>query len=79
MKFPKFNIDIQKANVGRKDRIVRVAVAALLLLGFYNGGFHNWFLALIAVGLLASAYFRFCPAYVVAGIDTTKDDTPAGQ
>lgn len=74
MKFPKFKFDFKTPNVGKQDRIIRVAVAVLLLLGFWNGGFHNWVIALIAVGLLASAWFRVCPAYTLIGKSTITDE-----
>lgn len=75
----KFDISkYKKVNIGKQDRMIRVVVGALLLYGVYNGG--SWIVGLIALALLASAYFQFCPAYLIAGIDTTtKDHPPAGQ
>ncbi|WP_295386488.1 DUF2892 domain-containing protein [uncultured Thiodictyon sp.] len=68
------------ANVGKKDRIIRVVVAALLLLGAFRGGIiDHWYIALIALVLLASAYFAFCPAYVPIGKNTAQDEPPAKQ
>lgn len=76
MKFD-FN-KIKKINIGKQDRMIRLVVGALLLLGVVNGG--HWIVGLIALVLIATAYFRFCPAYLVAGIDTTtKDQPPAEQ
>ncbi|WP_295449977.1 DUF2892 domain-containing protein [uncultured Thiodictyon sp.] len=72
-KLPEFK-QPEKCNVGKKDRIIRLAVAVLLLIGFYRGGFHNWVIALIALVLLATAYFGFCPAYLVTKTNTNQKD-----
>lgn len=79
MKLPKLNFDFKTPNVGKKDRIIRAVVAALLLVGFWRGGFHNWFIALIAVGLIVSAWFRVCPAYSLVGKNTITDAGTAGK
>ncbi len=68
-----------KVNISQKDRVIRVIVAIFLLIGFYNGDFHNWILALIALALLATAWFRFCPAYLVANFDSNKLQPPVGS
>jgi len=76
----KFDIKkIMKVNVGQKDRVIRVIVAIFLLIGFYNSGFQSWISALIALALLATAWFRFCPAYLVANFDSNKLQPPAGN
>ena len=69
-----------KCNVGKTDRILRTAVGlAALAAGIY---FKSWW---GAVGLLplATAVFRFCPAYVPFGLSTCgccdKPKSPAGQ
>ena len=61
-----------------RARVV-AAIAVLLLTGFYNGGFHNWVFALIAVVLLATAYFGFCPAYVLIDKNTAENQPPADK
>lgn len=66
-----------KINVGQKDRVIRVIVAIFLLIGFYNSGFQSWISALIALALLATAWFRFCPVYLLGDINTSKDQPPA--
>ena len=75
--------DIKKfmtINVGQKDRVIRVIVAIFLLIGVYNGGFINhWIIALIALALLASAYFRFCPVYRLVDKNTNQEQPPAGS
>jgi len=54
-----------------------VIVAIFLLIGFYNSGFQSWISALIALALLATAWFRFCPAYLVVNFDSNKLQPPA--
>lgn len=56
-----------KCNVGKTDRILRGAVGvAALAAGL---GFKSWWGALGLVPL-ATAIFRFCPAYVPFGLST---------
>jgi hypothetical protein len=69
--------DIKNPNVGQKDRVARIIVGILLIIGTINGG--HWIAALIGLGLIASAWFRFCPAYTLAGLNTAKDDAPAAK
>lgn len=73
MKFPKFQLDLKTPNVGNKDAIIRIVVAVFLMIGFWNGGFHNWGIALVAIGLVASAWVRVCPAYSLMGRNTLTD------
>jgi hypothetical protein len=61
-----------QSNVGGFDRILRI-VAGLVLLTFaavYQGE-ERWF-GLIGIIPLATALFRFCPAYTLLGISTCK-------
>lgn len=59
-----------KCNVGKTDRIIReVAGLAIIVAGIY---FKSWWGAIGLVPLL-TAIFRFCPAYVPFGINTSKD------
>ncbi len=58
-----------KHNVGSADRIFRVVLGlSLIAWGFFS---QNW---LGALGLvpLATAFFRWCPAYLPFGISTCK-------
>ena len=59
-----------KSNVGGIDRILRIAVGALLMaLAAMNVvGWWGW-LGLIP---LATGFFRFCPAYPLLGISSCK-------
>ena len=56
-----------KCNVGSADRIIRAAVGlGALAAGAY---FHSWW-GLAGLLPLATAIFRFCPAYLPLGIST---------
>ena len=61
-----------KCNVGSTDRIIRlvaglgIAIAGVIFESYWG---------LIGVVLLATAIFRFCPAYLPFGITTNKKDT----
>jgi hypothetical protein len=58
-----------KANVGGFDRILRfLAGLAILGAGYY---FKSWW-GLIGLVPLATAVFRFCPAYLPIGLNTGK-------
>jgi hypothetical protein len=59
-----------KSNVGGIDRILRIAVGALLvaLAAMNVVGWWGW-LGLIP---LATGFFRFCPAYPLLGISSCK-------
>lgn len=59
-----------KANVGTIDRILRV-VTGVILIGLSLTGIIGWWGWLGAV-LLASGIFRFCPGYLLIGINTCK-------
>ncbi len=61
-----------QANVGSIDRILRI-VAGLLILSLYFWGPQTpW--ALIGIVPIATAIFRFCPAYTLFGIKTCRTD-----
>jgi hypothetical protein len=61
-----------QANVGGIDRILRV-VAGLFILSLYFWGPQSpW--ALIGIVPIATAVFRFCPAYTILGIKTCSTD-----
>jgi hypothetical protein len=58
-------------NVGGLDRAAR-AIIGLVLVGFavYDGGGVTRWLALPGAILVATAIFRFCPAYWLFGVKT---------
>lgn len=60
-----------KTNVGNADRLIRIALGlAIIGWGYAN---QNW---LGAIGLvpLATAFMRWCPAYLPFGISTCKSE-----
>ena len=59
-----------KANVGNVDRLIRVLVGiGLLSLVFILEGNARWW-GLIGILPIATAFMRWCPAYVPFGINT---------
>jgi len=57
-------------NVGRKDRNIRFAAGGVaILLGIVTG---LWWLDIIGLILVATAYFGTCAAYIPLGVDTTE-------
>lgn len=62
---------IMKANVGSTDRSIRIVLGLIIIgWGVMNA---NW---LGAIGLvpLATAFMRWCPAYLPFGISTCKTE-----
>ena len=56
-----------KCNVGKSDRVIRAVVGVgVLAAGAYH---HSWW-GLVGLVPLATAIFRFCPAYLPFGIST---------
>jgi hypothetical protein len=66
----KQEISAMTANVGNIDRILRIAAGlALLAFAFFSGSTYAW-LGYIGVVPLATALFRWCPAYTLIGVST---------
>lgn len=66
-----------KANVGTVDRVIRTALGlAILSLVFVLDGNARW-LGLIGLVPLATAYLRWCPAYLPFGISTCATERRA--
>jgi len=57
-----------QANVGGIDRMLRSAVGAFVVSLFFWGPQSPW--ALLGLVPMATALFRFCPAYTLLGIRT---------
>lgn len=55
------------ANMGDTDRYIRIAVGAGLIIWWLLGG-PVW--AVIGAVPLATALFRYCPAYSILGMNT---------
>jgi len=71
------HFDFTKHNVGNIDRLIRAALGALLIASVFFGT--NWVVGLIGAVLLATAYFRFCPAYTLFDFSSNKDAAPTGE
>ena len=58
-----------KANIGNTDRVIRIVLGLAIIAWCYLN--QNW---LGAIGLvpLATAFLRWCPAYLPFGISTCK-------
>lgn len=56
-----------KKNIGENDRKIRLIAGILII--FWGVFAHNW-LALIGLALMATAFFRSCPAYTLMTMDT---------
>ena len=67
---------IFRRNVGGIDRVVRVAVGAILfaigLVGFSRSNTHALEFSLLGLFIMAMAGIGFCPLYLPFGISTAK-------
>ncbi len=61
-----------QANVGGIDRILRLVAGVFILSLYFWGPQSPW--ALIGIVPIATALFRFCPAYTLLGIKTCRTD-----
>ncbi len=64
-----------KQNLGGVDRIVRIAIAALLTTGAWMAGFGSVggiILLVLAAVMLATSAIGFCPLYAPFGLSTRK-------
>ena len=58
-----------KANIGNTDRVIRIVLGlGIIVWGYLN---QNW-LGTIGLVPLATAFLRWCPAYLPFGISTCK-------
>jgi hypothetical protein len=57
-----------EANVGKTDRMIRIA-AGILLLSLVFVGPKSWW-GLIGLAPLLTAVINFCPAYTLLGVNT---------
>lgn len=56
-------------NVGTADRVIRIGVGAgLIVYAVLGGPWWGW----LGIIPLATAFFRWCPAYLPFGISTCK-------
>lgn len=61
-------------NVGGLDRTLRFVLGAVLLALPFLAPWGSWkyVLAALGLGMLATAVFRFCPAYTLIGVTTCR-------
>lgn len=59
-----------KQNVGSIDRILRIAIGAILVIAAALGAVGPW--GWIGLLPLATGLFRFCPAYLPFGFNTCR-------
>lgn len=59
-----------KQNVGSIDRILRIAIGAILVIAAALGAIGPW--GWIGLLPLATGLFRFCPAYLPFGFNTCR-------
>ena len=59
-----------QCNVGNTDRILRITAGSLLIILAITGIIGPW--GWIGILPLITGFFRFCPAYPLLGMSTTK-------
>lgn len=57
-----------EANIGRTDKMIRIAVGLLLISLAFIGPQTPW--GFIGIVPLATAFIGFCPAYTILGVNT---------
>lgn len=65
-----------KKNMGQHDKLIRVVISFVIAMLYYYNIIHGYLgiaLMLIAIVLLLTSLFRFCPVYKVLGKDTRKE------
>lgn len=63
-------------NMGQRDKLLRVVISFLIaVLYYYNiiSGFLGIALMVVAIVLLITSLFRFCPLYRILGKDTREN------
>lgn len=68
-------VSMKRQNLGRIDRIVRIAIAAVFALLHYTGAVSDqagMILLAIAIVLLATSILHYCPLYRLFKLDTRK-------
>lgn len=66
-----------KRNMGVTDKIIRLAVAAIIAVLYFTGqitGTAAIILGIIAVAFLMTSLIGWCPSYVPFGISTRKEE-----
>jgi hypothetical protein len=66
-----------KKNVGKIDRMIRIAIAALIVLaGITNllTGLALTIASIVAIVLVLTSSVSFCPLYAMLGLKSNKED-----
>jgi hypothetical protein len=66
-----------KKNVGAADKVIRIIIAALLVILYFANVVHGTLgiiLLIVALVLLITAFTGFCGLYVLFGISTCKKE-----
>ena len=69
----------KSANVGNVDRIIRIIIGAVLIAmpylyasDIWANPLIRWAVPIVGTVLVLTAFFRFCPAYRLIGVNTCK-------
>ena len=63
-------------NMGTVDRVVRLAIAAVIAVLYFTGNLSGWaaiILGIVAVIFVVTSVVSFCPLYVPFGLSTRKE------
>lgn len=66
-----------KANMGSTDKIIRIAVAALIAILYFTGvisGTVGIVLLVVAAVFVLTSLISFCPLYPIFGMNTKKKE-----
>lgn len=69
-------------NLGKEDRIIRVAIAAIITLLYLTGiitGTLGIILLLVAIVLLATSLVSTCPLYMILKLNTIRKKLTSGK
>lgn len=64
-----------KPNMGSKDRMIRLVLAAALLILHFTGmitGTLGWVTLIVAAIFILTSFVRFCPIYTLVGANTCE-------
>ncbi|HOO90826.1 MAG TPA: DUF2892 domain-containing protein [Syntrophales bacterium] len=70
-----------KQNMGRMDRLIRTMLALVIIILYFTNnltGLAAIILGIIALVLLLTSTFGYCPMYTVLGIRTNKNERKDG-
>ncbi len=64
-----------KCNVGKLDKSIRFVVGIAII--FAGVAYQSWF-GIIGAILIVTSMIRFCPAYLLFKLDTSKNEPKGG-